>query len=55
MRWFTIHPNIFNGLKNSKTSPAIIANCATHQHDPNETSRLDPFDKSIPYSWGEDN
>ena len=34
------------------TSPfAIVANCATHTHDPERTTRLDPFDNDIPYDW----
>ena len=30
---------------------AVVANCATIPHDPDEISRLDPFDPSIPYDW----
>jgi dTDP-4-dehydrorhamnose 3,5-epimerase len=30
---------------------ALVANCATHTHDPSRTSRLDPADPSIPYDW----
>jgi hypothetical protein len=32
----------------------IIANCATHPHDPASRKagqRLDPFTKDIPYDW----
>ena len=30
---------------------AMVANCATHPHDPSRTERLDPFDERIPYDW----
>lgn len=46
-----IPPMVWNGTKGIGTKPAIIANCATHPHDPAEISRLDPFDKRIPYDW----
>jgi dTDP-4-dehydrorhamnose 3,5-epimerase len=51
----TIPPNIYNGFKNSGDSSAIIANCATHQHDSDEISRLEPYDNRIPYSWDDNN
>ena len=31
--------------------PALVANCATIPHDPDEIERLDPFDNDIPYDW----
>lgn len=43
---------VLNGFKGIGTKPAIVANCATIPHDPNEIVRMDPFDKSIPYDWG---
>ena len=33
------------------TEVALVANCATHPHDPGRTERLDPEDPSIPYDW----
>jgi dTDP-4-dehydrorhamnose 3,5-epimerase len=30
---------------------AMVANCASIPHDPEEIERLDPFDSSIPYDW----
>ena len=42
---------VWNGFKGMGTEEAIVANCATIPHDPDETKRLDPFDKSIPYDW----
>ena len=47
----TIPPMVWNGVKGCGTAPAMIANCATIPHDPDEISRLDPFDKKIPYDW----
>lgn len=46
-----IPPGIWNGFKGIGTQPAIVANCATHPHDPDEISRVDPFDNHIPYDW----
>ncbi len=42
---------IINGFKGIGTKPAMVANCATIPHDPDEIVRTDPFDKSIPYDW----
>lgn len=42
---------VLNGFKGMGTKEAVIANCATIPHDPSEITRIDPFDKSIPYSW----
>ncbi len=46
-----IPPGIWNGFKGVGSVPAIVANCATHPHDPDEIRRLDPFDNPIPYDW----
>jgi dTDP-4-dehydrorhamnose 3,5-epimerase len=42
---------IWNGFKGIGTKAALVANCATLPHDPQEITRLDPFSKKIPYSW----
>jgi dTDP-4-dehydrorhamnose 3,5-epimerase len=47
-----IPPGIWNGFKGIGTGPAIVANCATLPHDPEEIVRMDPFDSYIPYDWG---
>ena len=47
-----IPPGIYNGFKGIGTKPAIVANCATMPHRPDEISRLDPLSKEIPYDWG---
>lgn len=46
-----IPPMVWNGFKGIGTEPAIVANCATIPHDPDEIERMDPFDNDIPYSW----
>lgn len=46
-----IPPGIWNGFKGIGTKPAIVANCATLPHDPDEIVRMDPFTDKIPYTW----
>jgi dTDP-4-dehydrorhamnose 3,5-epimerase len=46
-----IPPMVWNGVKGLGQAPAIIANCASHPHDPEEIDRLDPFSPQIPYDW----
>jgi len=48
----TVPPMIWNGFKSVGTGTAIVANCATLPHDPNEIDRRPAFDPSIPYDWG---
>ena len=45
-----IPPGIWTGFK-GMTDVAIVANCATHPHDPSLTERLDPFGGEIDYDW----
>ena len=47
----TIPPGIWNGFKGIGVKPAIVANCATEPHDPDEIVRLDPTTTKIPYDW----
>ncbi len=47
----TIPPLVWNGFKGEGTAPALVANCATTAHDPDEIDRLDPFENDIPYDW----
>ena len=47
----TVPPRIWNGFKSVGTQTAIVANCATHPHDPGEIERLSPTDSEIPYNW----
>lgn len=47
----TVPPLIWNGFKGVGTETAIVANCATLAHSPDELIRIPAFDKSIPYNW----
>jgi dTDP-4-dehydrorhamnose 3,5-epimerase len=47
----TIPPLVWNGFKGEGVGPALVANCATLAHDPDEIDRVDPFDNEIPYDW----
>lgn len=47
-----IPAGVWNGFKGVGVKPAIVANCSTIPHDPDEIIRLDPFSKKIPYNWG---
>jgi dTDP-4-dehydrorhamnose 3,5-epimerase len=46
-----IPPKVWNGFKGIGTEMALVANCSDIPHDPNEISRMDPFDPRIPYKW----
>lgn len=45
-----IPPGVWTGFK-GMSGTAIVANCASHPHDPARTERLDPFGGEIPYDW----
>ncbi len=45
-----IPPGIWTGFK-GMAEMSMVANCATHPHDPTDTERLDPFGSEIPYDW----
>lgn len=47
----TVPPGVWNGFKGVGTTPALVANCSTIPHDPDEIHRLDPLDNHIPYDW----
>ncbi|MBA3340367.1 MAG: dTDP-4-dehydrorhamnose 3,5-epimerase family protein [Gemmatimonadaceae bacterium] len=47
----TVPPMVWNGFKGIGTMMAIVANCATLPHDPDEIDRRDPFASDIPYDW----
>jgi dTDP-4-dehydrorhamnose 3,5-epimerase len=46
-----VPPKIWNGFMVIGTQTAIVANCATIPHDPDEIKRADPLSDFIPYSW----
>ena len=47
----TIPPMIWYGFTTQKPSFAIIANCASLPHDPEEVERLHPGSPKIPFRW----
>jgi dTDP-4-dehydrorhamnose 3,5-epimerase len=47
----TVPTHVVNGFKAIGNEKAIVANCATIPHDPEEIERLDPLDKTIGYTW----
>jgi dTDP-4-dehydrorhamnose 3,5-epimerase len=47
----SVPPFVWNGFKGIGTETAIVANCASIAHDPDEIDRRDPFDPYIPYDW----
>ncbi len=46
-----IPPLVWNGFKGASEKMAIVANCATEPHDPEEIVRKDPHSGEIPYDW----
>jgi dTDP-4-dehydrorhamnose 3,5-epimerase len=50
-----VPPLVWNGFMGVGTETALVANCATHPHDPAEIERLDPLLEpekgGIRYSW----
>ena len=47
----SIPPGVWSGFK-GMAEESLVANCATHPHDPSRTERIDPFGDRIPYDWG---
>ncbi len=47
----TVPHGVWNGFKTEGPTPALVANCATIPHRPDEIERMDPFDNHIPYDW----
>jgi len=47
----TIPSGVWYGFKAEGNQPAMIVNCATHPHDPEESLSLDFLNPSIPYTW----
>ena len=46
-----IPPNIWSGFMGIGNKLAIVANCATLPHDPDEIKKFSPYTKEIPYNW----
>lgn len=47
----TVPPLVWNGFKGLGDQTAMVANCATIPHDPEEIERRDPFDPYFSYDW----
>jgi dTDP-4-dehydrorhamnose 3,5-epimerase len=48
-----VPPGVWNGFKGIGVTPALVANCASIEHDPDEILRMDPHHNDvIPYDWG---
>lgn len=47
----TIPPLVWSGFKGAGDGMALVANCATLPHDPQEIDRRDPDDSRMPYDW----
>jgi len=46
-----VPPMVWNGFKGISDQMAIVANCATSPHDPQEITRQDPNWPTIGYNW----
>lgn len=46
-----VPPHVINGFTAIGNEKAIVANCSTIPHDPDEIERIDPFDEEIGYNW----
>ncbi len=42
---------VWNGFKGVGTTTAVVANCSTIPHRPDEIERMDPHAGTIPYDW----
>jgi dTDP-4-dehydrorhamnose 3,5-epimerase len=47
----TVPPMIWNGFAGTSQEAAMVANCATHPHDPDEIIRREHNDARMPYDW----
>jgi len=47
----TVPPGVWNGFRATGGERAMVANCATHPHDPAEITYMDPDEGPIPYDW----
>ena len=47
----TIPPLVWNGFKGEGAGTALVANCSTIPHRPDEILRADPFDHVSGYDW----
>lgn len=47
----TVPPNIWNGFQGISSEMALLANCASISHNPDEVLRRESGHSSIPYKW----
>ena len=47
----TVPPGVWTGFTSAGSQPALLANCASLPHDPNEVVRKAADDSDIPYQW----
>ncbi len=47
-----IPPGVWSGFQGLGVEPALVADCATHPHDPGDVERASPTDDRVPYDWG---
>jgi dTDP-4-dehydrorhamnose 3,5-epimerase len=47
----TVPPGLWTGFIGVSSQTAILANCASLPHDPNEVERKPANDPGIPYAW----
>jgi dTDP-4-dehydrorhamnose 3,5-epimerase len=47
----TVPPGVWNGFKGLGDKMALVANCATLPHHPDEIVRCEPINGPIPYDW----
>lgn len=46
-----IPPGVWNGFQGMSRPLAVVANCATEPHDPEEFERMPPDADVVPYTW----
>lgn len=46
-----VPPGVWNGFKGIGDRMALVANCSTLPHHPDEIERCNPLDSHIPYDW----
>jgi dTDP-4-dehydrorhamnose 3,5-epimerase len=46
-----VPPGVIYGWQNRGRVPAILANCASHPHDPAQSEKFDPASGRVPHVW----
>lgn len=50
-RLVTVPPGLWTGFQGLSGDPALVANCVTLPHDPNESDRREADDPTMPHVW----